>query len=63
MTGALKKCGQCGATLREAPAPRADGLPGILYNQCHGCGWSRAVTIRPRRVRLPAPAPPPRPAP
>jgi DNA-directed RNA polymerase subunit M/transcription elongation factor TFIIS len=45
-------CQKC-RNLLSAPQPITDGLPGILYRVCNSCGYSRAVTQRPRRERLP----------
>jgi hypothetical protein len=45
------RCPKCRAFL-DAPAPHPDGLPGILYRTCAGCGYSAAVTVRARRVKL-----------
>lgn len=49
----MKRCLKCGALL-GAPREHPDGLPGILHEICGGCGWSRAITHKPRAMRLPA---------
>jgi len=46
------KCPTC-RTYLAAPAERPDGLPGIVYRTCAGCGYSRAVTRRPRKETIP----------
>lgn len=50
----MTKCPRCRGTL-EAPRELAEGLPGIKYERCEGCGYTRAVTTKPRKVRLPKP--------
>lgn len=47
------RCPSCGGQL-GAPEPLPDSLPGITGYVCHGCGYSRPITVRPRRERLPA---------
>lgn len=42
---AAKRCPKCLAFL-GAPAPRSDGLDGVLYRDCQGCGYSSPVTAR-----------------
>lgn len=46
------RCPKCGAIMDE-PRELRDGLPGILYRECGSCGYTRAVTQRQRRERLP----------
>jgi hypothetical protein len=46
------KCLTC-RTFLSAAAERPDGLPGIFYRTCAGCGYSRAVTRRPRKETIP----------
>lgn len=48
---AATRCPQC-RTILPAPAEREDGLPGVKYESCNGCGWSRAVTRTPRKERI-----------
>lgn len=47
----MTRCPKCHTPL-PAPAPHPDGLPGTLYDICHGCGWSRAITRKPRKEKL-----------
>lgn len=47
----MLKCPKCRSVL-PAPTEREDGLPGIKYESCNNCGWSRAVTVRPRREKI-----------
>lgn len=37
----MTKCPKCRARLEQDELP--DGLPGILYDICNGCGWVRAA--------------------
>lgn len=46
------RCPKCSSILK-APAEHPDGLPGVLYETCGSCGYSSAVTKKPRRERLP----------
>ena len=48
-----KRCPTC-RTFLPLPAPLSDGLAGVLYETCDGCGWTRAVTRRQPKERLPA---------
>lgn len=52
MTRRTNMCPKCGAHLK-APAPHADGLPGILYRECAGCGHTKPVTAPRRWEKLP----------
>lgn len=47
-----RKCHNIMSTVAGSD-PRIDSLPGIQYHYCNGCGTSRAITTRPRKVRLP----------
>jgi len=48
-----RKCGSCGALgLEERDGAEVGGLPGLRYKVCNGCGWSRAITVRPKREKL-----------
>jgi len=46
-----KRCPKCQATL---PAPReiSEGLPGIKYEVCDGCGWTRAITRKSPKEKI-----------
>jgi len=44
------KCAKCGAlSLEVVDGEKIGGLAGLAYRWCPGCGWSRAITKRPRR--------------
>ena len=46
-------CGKCGSTstvIRDGGVINA--MPGIRYRICDSCGWSRAITSRPKKERL-----------
>lgn len=45
-------CPQCHQGGLSEPHEREDGLPGILYRDCNVCGYVKALTRRPRKVRL-----------
>jgi hypothetical protein len=47
----LPKCPKCGANLK-GPRENPDGLPGIKYMECEGCGYTRAVTTAVRKEKL-----------
>jgi ribosomal protein S12 len=47
------RCGNCGSTaIKILDGSKVDGMPGINYKVCDGCGWSRAITRRRGRERL-----------
>ena len=46
-------CRKCGAMgLEEVDGSRCEGMPGITYKVCNGCGEARAITKRQGRVKL-----------
>ncbi len=45
-----KKCSAASVEIRDGAA--VGGLPGIKYRQCGACGWTQAITHRPRRAKL-----------
>ena len=48
-----RKCGKCGSTATDVvDGDRIGGLAGLQYLYCPGCGWSRAITRRPRRYPM-----------
>jgi hypothetical protein len=47
------RCGKCGAMgLTELDDSRIGGMTGLKYKFCNACGWSRAITKRPGKVKL-----------
>ena len=46
-----RKCGQSGA-LEIVDGSKCDGMPGINYKVCGGCGHAQPITKRPRREKL-----------
>jgi hypothetical protein len=49
----LHGCAKCGGTsLKRLDGSQCDGLPGIEYMVCDGCGYSRAITRRQKPERL-----------
>ena len=48
----MTRCPKCHSVL-PTPREHPEGLTGILYDICNGCGWTRAITKKPRKVRLP----------
>ena len=50
------RCGGCNnQSLAERDGGEIGGMPGITYQYCDACGWSRAIT-KPGRRRALAPA-------
>jgi Pyruvate/2-oxoacid:ferredoxin oxidoreductase delta subunit len=49
---ACNNCPKCGGFLETVDAKRVDGLPGIGYRYCNGCGYCRAITRRSRKTDL-----------
>ena len=50
------RCGGCNnPSLAERDGREIGGMPGITYQYCNACGWSRAIT-RPGRKRALVPA-------
>lgn len=45
-------CGRCGACITVVDGSKIDGMPGLNYKYCYGCGWSRAITKRQGREKL-----------
>jgi Zn ribbon nucleic-acid-binding protein len=45
------RCPKCRSLLEE-PRELPDGLPGVKYRECLSCGYTVAVTKKPRKVRL-----------
>ena len=52
----MTRCPKCNNML-PAPREHPDSLAGVLHDICNSCGWSRAITKKARRERLPAPTP------
>jgi len=51
----LKVCGGCGiknGLYIVEGSKIIDGMPGIFYNVCPGCGWSRAITSKAPKEKL-----------
>jgi ribosomal protein S12 len=48
------KCPKC-RQLLDGPRELPDGLPGVKYRVCAGCGYTQPVTRRPRREKLSEP--------
>lgn len=47
------KCGNCGNhALDIVDGDKCGGLPGIKYQYCAGCGWSRANVKEQRPAKL-----------
>ena len=43
-------CGKCGSVHVEIrDGSEIGGFPGLKYRYCGACGWSRAITSRPRK--------------
>lgn len=48
-----KYCPRCQSGVPEVvDGARVDGLPGISYRLCHGCGWVRAITKKPKKTKF-----------
>jgi Pyruvate/2-oxoacid:ferredoxin oxidoreductase delta subunit len=45
-------CARCGGPTEVFDGSKVDGMPGIQYRYCNGCGQSRPITQRPRREKL-----------
>ncbi len=47
------KCPKChGTEMRVRDGKDIGGMPGIKYDECGACGYSRAKTKRPRKEKL-----------
>ncbi len=51
------RCPKCRNQLDERGRELADGLPGVRYLVCDGCGWVRAITRKQAKERLPPAGP------
>lgn len=45
-------CPNCGGLHEERDGADVGGLPGIKYQHCNACGWTRAKVTRQKRFKL-----------
>ena len=48
----MKKCHKCGNTTTLRDGVDVGGMPGIIYDYCNACGWSRAITKKPTKQEV-----------